>query len=834
MSRSSRRLLLLGTAAALLACGCREEAAPKAGIATLAPLPAGTAAPTAARPTPPAAIPLSEVPAEAERFEALRREVAAALPPGPELKDVDARIVRAESRLAHLFERPSLAKAEEIQLVELQDLDLELRDVDVAASRLEEALTARARALDSDLARLGAAQQRWSATLPEAVKDAAPPAIQLRISEIVASIEPLRAEVKHRRDEALTQLDRVSRIRSSLEAARVEISERRRGAQRRLFGISEGPIWRVASAGRPVGQAAREKLRRDLRRLESFLAEKGSNIAVRFTIFIGLGLALLFMLRGAARECAKADPFARAAVRLIERPFAAATLSALMLVAWTKQPGTAPPSLYRDAVWLLAILSTALLLTKLLGRGVRRTLWILTAAASLYPFRYLFEQDPLLDRLVLILQAGAVAATLAADLRTGVWKPVFQGRWQRAITFVLAVSVGLLSIAVLLAVVGYVEPARLLRTGVIGSLAVGLISLGVYGLLYGFLSTLLATRAGRSLRVVQTRSEAIRRFLRRALVTVLTIQWAYWALTVFSLGGPASDWIEGFLQSNLQIGSASISVTGILTFFAVLLGTLLLAALVRFVLEGEILPRLHLPRGLPFTISTTARYAILLSGFGLAFSAAGISLSRFTLLAGALGVGLGFGLQNIVQNFVSGLILLFERPIQVGDYIDIGTLVGRVERIGMRSSTIHTGEGAEVVVPNADLISKSVVNWTLSDRQRRVDVRVGVAYGSDPEKVIGLLLQAGSDHPEALPEPAPAAYFVGFGESSLDFVLQVWVARFEQSAALQSAVRRAVHRVLAEAGIEIPFPQRDLNLRTVTPEAGRALSGEEREIPTRR
>jgi small-conductance mechanosensitive channel len=832
VSRRTRILLLVGTAAAVAACGSREETASKSGSPFVASA-AGTPAPTAPRPTPPAAIPLSDIPAEAERFEALRREVTAALPPGPELKDVDAKILRAENRVAHLFDRPSPTKPEEVQLVELQEQDLELRDLDAAGSELELALTARSRALDSELARLGDAQRRWSATLPEAVREAAPLAIQLRVSEILFSIDPLRAEVKSRRDEALTQLDRVSRIRSSLEAGRVEISERRRGAQRRLFGISEGPIWRVASAGRPVGRAAKERIGRDLRRLEVFLTENGSRIAVRFGIFIAAGLALLFALRGAVKETAKADPFARAPVRLIERPLAAATLTALMLLAWTRPPGTAP-NLFRDAVWLLAILSTALLLSKLLGRGVHRSLWILTAAACLFPLRYLFEQDPLLDRLVLILQAGAVAATLAADLRAGVWKTVFQGRWQRAITVVLAVSVGLLTIALLLAIVGYVEPARLLRNGVIGSLSVGLISLGVYGLLYGFLSTLLATRAFRSLRVVQSRSEAIRRFFRRGLSTVLTVQWAFWALVVFGFGGPTTDLVERVLQSTLQIGSASISVTGILTFLAVLAGTFLLAAFVRFVLEGEILPRLRLPRGVPFTISTTARYAILLCGFGLAFSAAGISLSRFTLLAGALGVGLGFGLQNIVQNFVSGLILLFERPIQVGDYIDVGSLVGQVARIGMRSSTILTGEGAEVVVPNADLISKSVVNWTLSDRHRRIDIRVGAAYGTDPEKVIGLLLQAGSDHPEALPEPAPAAYFVGFGESSLDFVLQVWVARYEQAGALQSAIRRAVHRVLTENEVEIPFPQRDLNLRTVTPEASRALSGEQREIPTRR
>src|SRR5262249_55019901 len=155
---------------------------------------------------------------------------------------------------------------------------------------------------------------------------------------------------------------------------------------------------------------------------------------------------------------------------------------------------------------------------------------------------------------------------------------------------------------------------------------------------------------------------------------------------------------------------------------------------------------------------------------------AGISLSRFTLLAGALGVGLGFGLQNIVSNFVAGLILLFERPIQVGDVVDVGSLVGAVARIGMRSSTVRTAEGAEVIVPNGDLIPKSSTTWTLSDRRRRVEIRVGVAYGTDPEKVIALLLEAAGDHPEALADPAPAAYFIGFGDSSLDFVLQVWAA----------------------------------------------------------
>ncbi|MGH9366824.1 MAG: mechanosensitive ion channel family protein [Thermoanaerobaculia bacterium] len=213
-------------------------------------------------------------------------------------------------------------------------------------------------------------------------------------------------------------------------------------------------------------------------------------------------------------------------------------------------------------------------------------------------------------------------------------------------------------------------------------------------------------------------------------------------------------------------------------------------------------------------------------GFLLAFSAAGLSLTRVTLLAGALGVGLGFGLQNLVSNFVSGLILLYERPIQVGDFVDSGSLLGEVTRIGMRSSTIHTADGAERRPDHQEL-----VNWTLSDRRRRIEVEVGAGYGSDPEKVIDLLLQAASDHPEALTDPAPAAYFTGFGESSLDFVLHVWVARFEQGQALESAVRRAVHRLLGEAGIAIPVPRRDLYVKSVAPAAAEALGGGKKEGP---
>jgi small-conductance mechanosensitive channel len=189
------------------------------------------------------------------------------------------------------------------------------------------------------------------------------------------------------------------------------------------------------------------------------------------------------------------------------------------------------------------------------------------------------------------------------------------------------------------------------------------------------------------------------------------------------------------------------------------------------------------------------------------------------LLAGAFGVGIGFGLQNVVNNFVSGLILLYERPVQIGDVVEVGNVAGEVKRIGIRSSTIRTPQGADVIVPNGNLISDRVVNWTFSDRRRRIEVKVGVAYGNDPERVLTLLVAVAQAHPDVLDDPAPQAVFAGFGESSLGFELQAW-CYLDNAGSTQSDLAIGVSRAFVEAGIEIPFPQRELHLRS-GPASGR-------------
>ena len=208
------------------------------------------------------------------------------------------------------------------------------------------------------------------------------------------------------------------------------------------------------------------------------------------------------------------------------------------------------------------------------------------------------------------------------------------------------------------------------------------------------------------------------------------------------------------------------------------------------------------------------KYAIVTAGVFLAADAAGIPFSQLTIIFGAFSVGIGFGLQNIFNNLVSGLILLFERPLKVEDVVEVGTLLGRVKSIGIRASRVRTFDGAEIIVPNGNFISNEVVNWTLSDQKRRIEVIVGVAYDSDPHKVHDILLEVLKQHEDIADDPVPEVFIRDFGESSIDFRMLAWTPNFNNWIRIRSDIHFGVFDELKKAGIVIPFPQRDIHVRS--------------------
>ena len=322
------------------------------------------------------------------------------------------------------------------------------------------------------------------------------------------------------------------------------------------------------------------------------------------------------------------------------------------------------------------------------------------------------------------------------------------------------------------------------------------------------------------IRILRNHRSTFLGILSRAVRLIAFASWITWVLNNLSLKDAARDFVITILAAPIGYGSLQITLGGLAAFGFTLWISWLLARLISVFLEDEIFTRVSLPRGVPFALSRMSHYSVLVLGFIAAIAALGFEIGNLALLVSALGVGIGFGMQNMVNNFISGLILLFERPIKVGDLVSLSELLGRVARIGIRSSTIRTFDGADVIVPNGDLISSQVTNWTLADTRRRVTLPVGVKYGTPAQRVIDLLEQVAHTHPEILEEPAPFAIFMGFGDSALEFELRAWTESADALTIVRSELAVGVQDALAAANIEVPFPQRDLHLKTVPEEPG--------------
>ena len=284
------------------------------------------------------------------------------------------------------------------------------------------------------------------------------------------------------------------------------------------------------------------------------------------------------------------------------------------------------------------------------------------------------------------------------------------------------------------------------------------------------------------------------------------------------------DAINGMLSLGINLGEQRITVGLLIFALAVIIGAYFISWLVQKAVIGEILSRRHVSRGVQLSISRLFHYAIVSVGFLFAIFTLGFELTQFVIIISALGVGIGFGLQSFVNNFICGLILLFERPVRVGDYVDLNGQWAIIKRIGLRSTTVETFDLANIIIPNNDLINNQVTNWTLSDRFVRVIIPVGVAYGSDVNKVFETLLKCGKGHPNVAKDPQPQVLFRQFGDSALNFELRIWTSDVDNRLALVSDIHRDIDQKFRDAGIVIAFPQRDVHLDGSSPLEVKVLS----------
>ncbi len=274
---------------------------------------------------------------------------------------------------------------------------------------------------------------------------------------------------------------------------------------------------------------------------------------------------------------------------------------------------------------------------------------------------------------------------------------------------------------------------------------------------------------------------------------------------------------EGLFDRSLPVGSRSYSLLGLLTLVAVLLAMVIVASALTNLMRSRVLRATGISLAAQEAIAVLSKYTLLLLGTVVVLQLWGIDLSSIALIASGLGIGVGLGLQGLVKDFVSGLVLVFERPVQVGDFVDFGEVKGTVARIGSRSTEIRTLDSVSIIVPNSRFLESEVINWSHGNPVSRIRLPVGVAYSADPQAVRAALLEACQSNQEILTTPTPQVFFLGFGDNAFNFQLLVWIAQPSRQLVIKSDLYFAIEASLRQHGIEIPFPQRDLHIRSGLP-----------------
>ncbi len=759
----------------------------------------------------PEIIPLTQIAPRSEELSHSLREISRRLPPASELADFEEQLRQQERVVRASLKETADILAASATIMEIREQARQWKAYGSPEARQRKTLSSWGSACDEAIALLSKELAVWQATLKSTERLDNVKSVLARIRQAVADIRALKGAAEERLRAILDLQGRVAKQALAIEGVQEDLRQATQRFQKRLLYPDARPIWGSPAAPAQTGESPSAPLGRSVERFYSSSAafvEARKGLLGGTILFLAAAFAAIYRFSRAALKNRSSDPSILEASRLLRRPVSLAILVAAPMV-FTTLP--------------LARMSVVLLLIQMFLLPVLRLLPIVTGSSPriVYFFSAFYaasglvgvvEFDPVVERQ---LTAGLCATAILA---LALWGPLSRvhssarHELTRRETLVIRGSLAALSFILLSNVLGFLLLSNLVRVALLISSYVGLVMYTLARVGATLFAAVLRARRLSSLSTVRLYEKGIVKWTTWALRAGALGCWAFVTLDLLALKNALLEAVAAALKARLGIGAFSISPGEILACACVLAFGYLIAGAIRFILREEILSRLRLSRGLPEGISNMFYYIALILVFLMSLSAAGVQLNKLTVLTGAIGVGVGFGLQNIINNFVSGVILQFERPIRLGDVLEVGPLSGEVSHIGLRASTIRTFQGADVIIPNSTFISSQVVNWTLSEARRRVDVVVGVESGAQPERVIEILAKVANDHPEVLKQPAPCALFQGFGDSTLQFALTFWADQSTHGR-VRSEVAIGINAALSQAGIEIPCPQQDVRVR---------------------
>ena len=749
-----------------------------------------------------------EIPEAANKTAQLLSEIRQRIGTPEERKKLDASLPGLIASTRTLRKKLAVAEGSRQSVKELRTR-LEILTVRLRKLRdRAESLNGRLEDYGELIERLDTLERQWRNTLEKAKETKAPEAILQRARETLARIRNLRKELKTLYDTTLTSLDAVTGEMQAVEslADGLQASLASRSTDLLTLDSPSLPSALMHEGVRPgrylrdMAAAAGSMLRQALLFYRANLSALYAHLAA--TLLFALLMVYLFWRQKRGTLFLYDDEKIRIAKLFVRRPFAATLLMAVLAVPlfYPEQPVSVGEIntliALATLLWMLRgdVAASTLRFTALLG------LFYLVGALQ----SHMHRSDAALRLVWFAMEAAMLWASLRF-LRTG---DAFARRENdRAIRFLARLSplIPLVAFVSLFAnLVGAVNLSVQLFTALVASLVLFVIFVTVARIAGGLIVMFVRRRAVEYGHPLDTYAAQIQSYLTFVVNLFLMAYWFYLVLRQFDVLYYVQKWWHSLMKLSWQVGEVSVSVGAVVDFLIVLAVTAFATRLVSVLLDLEIFSRYRFPRGVPAAIQMIVRYLIITVGVVFALTVLGVRLTDLSLIAGALGVGIGFGLRNIMANFVSGLLLVFERPVQQGDVVQVGGVMGDVQKIGVRATTIKTYDGSEVIVPNADFITKEVTNWTLSSKSRRIKMAYKVAFGNDPREVIEIIRQAIESHPDIRKDPRPKVLFEGYGDYYLEFTVYFWVD--ERLLDIKSEAALLIYEALTEAGIEMPVP----------------------------
>ena len=803
VSPRRRRASLLCALVVWLAANAMAAPAPTPSSSPAAPAASPTPAP-APTATPPPGLALAEITPQAQ---ATLTTLKSFEPEGTDdqaAETIQSALPGLDKEIDDLRDRASKAAENAGGSVDtLRNLQLAWGKLETTLTEHSDTLGKRGRQLDDETRQVEDANKVWLATRDEAKgQDVnAPPATLDHVNEVLHAVLETRHRIRLRQNRILELQNRVGTQLARIDDGQAIVDQALAAALKTLFVRESPPLWAPEAQPAP-GLAGRWRvaLAEQVTQLREFVEAHDALFAVHAAVFLGL-LGVFLWLRRIVHRWTEDEPHLKRAAPVFEVPIATALVLSF-LVMGSRYAGA--PNLVHAGVSVLALLPTIVLLRRLLARRLSLVLSSLVVFTLLDQVRVATAALPTINRWLFCFEMAAAGGVFLFLIR---WQrggdPADQKARRRWIPAAFALAVAVFAAALGTNVLGFVRLGTLLGGAALQSSYTAVFLYALLRVLDGLTVITLRVRPVSASRIAQTHRDQVQAQVYTICRAGAVFLWLKYTLEQVQLFAPLYAQTVHELSKDHTLGTMSLSLGQLLGFAAAIWLSLLISRVLRFFLNEEVYERVQLAPGLPYAISTMLNYLVLLVGFLVALGVLGVDLTKITIVAGAFSVGLGFGLQNIINNFVSGIILLFERPVKVGDVIQFGDSIGEVRRIGIRASIVRTREGSDIILPNGNLISNPVTNWTYADRRRAVEVTLTVAAGPDPNHIIQLLKNAATKEPATEDQPAPEVYITGITAAGLSVVVRAWTHRYEDWIEVRSELNVSLLAALAREDVKL-------------------------------